>query len=893
MRRLVPAALLFFAFVRISAQPVGLPTPVRVAELRAMSALDPRVAADATPFTVNIASREEVRQFYNGVYNASANVPMGWTGNYTAASAIVAAGDTAAAFKEATRVRINFFRALAGVPAVITLSPTFDAMDQQAALMMSANRALQHTGIPTTWTYYTADGAQAAGASNLALGNAGPDAITAYISDNGTNNAAAGHRRWVFYPQTQQMGTGDVAGDGVNFQSANALWIEDAFVNSARPATRTTAVPYPPAGFVPYPLVWPRWSFTYPNADFSSATVTMTLNGTPIAVALETVNPTGGGETTLVWDYNGLDPALATTHPKPAVDTTYAVTVANVKIAGVAQSFTYNVTVFDPAVAGPDYTPVTVSGSASPVAGQANAYTAAKPPFAGSFDWRSLQLIAFTKTYDAENGLADLIATTSAGYSVVQSGTVGAGAASFRLAHVSPFSTQVLLLPETFYVNGTAAAITFLSRLGIATAIEVAHVQVSTDDGVSWSDVFTQAGTSPISTSPAPTEAAFVSHTVSLAAYSGRTVRVQLAFTADPGTAFVPTATNTVGWFIDNLTLTGVQSATAGAPINVASGTNFSFAPAVAGTVGLQARGVLFGAYPLEWGPLTQVTAIVAGAANDPGRLTNLSVLTDISATVPSFTAGITIGGAGTSGTKPLLVRAAGPSLGALGVPGTIPDPRLDVYSGQTVVSSNDNWGGDLVIAAAITQVGAFPYASGTSKDAAIFNAATAAGGYTLAVSGVGGSTGTVIAEVYDATPAGTFTATSPRLTNVSVLKQINANGSLTLGFTIGGSTPKTVLIRAIGPALGLPPFGIGGAMTDPQLTLFNSSSVAIKTNDNWGGDPQVVAAIAATGAFPVANTASKDAMLVATLAPGGYTATASGVGGLGGFTIVEVYEVP
>src|SRR5205809_968253 len=37
----------------------------------------------------------------------------------------------------------------------------------------------------------------AAGKSNIALGNAGPDAITAYIEDFGGNNAAAGHRRWI------------------------------------------------------------------------------------------------------------------------------------------------------------------------------------------------------------------------------------------------------------------------------------------------------------------------------------------------------------------------------------------------------------------------------------------------------------------------------------------------------------------------------------------------------------------------------------------------------------------------------------------------------------------------------------------------------------------------
>jgi hypothetical protein len=289
----------------------------------------------------------------------------------------------------------------------------------------------------------------------------------------------------------------------------------------------------------------------------------------------------------------------------------------------------------------------------------------------------------------------------------------------------------------------------------------------------------------------------------------------------------------------------------------------------------------------------SNAVTLVLFTTPDVGRLINLSVLTDISAAVSGFTVGTVVGGAGTSGTKGLVVRAAGPSLGALGVPGTLADPKLDLFVGQTVVATNDNWGGDPTLLAAMASVGAFAYTSAASKDAAVFNPAFASGSYTVQVSGVGGSTGTVIAEIYDATPAGTYTLSTPRLVNVSVLKQINVGGSLTLGFTIGGSTAKTVLIRAIGPALGLPPFSIGGVMADPQVTLFNSHSVAIGSNNDWGGDPQLSSAGSRVGAFAIGNTQSKDAMLLVTLPAGGYTATASGVNNTGGLVIVEVYEVP
>ena len=276
----------------------------------------------------------------------------------------------------------------------------------------------------------------------------------------------------------------------------------------------------------------------------------------------------------------------------------------------------------------------------------------------------------------------------------------------------------------------------------------------------------------------------------------------------------------------------------------------------------------------------------------DFGRLVNLSILTSVSATDPLFTLGVVIGGPGTSGTKPLLVRTAGPSLTPLGVAGALSDPKLDVFSGQTIVATNDDWGGTTALNNAFISVGAFAYTSATSKDAATFNPTTAAGAYTVQVSGAGGATGAVIAELYDATAPSTFTSATPRLVNVSVLKQIDAGSLLTAGFVIGGSTAKTVLIRAIGPALGLAPFNIGGAMSDPKLDLFSGQAV-IASNDNWGGDTQIASAGNSVGAFAVANAASKDAMLLITLPPGPYTAQASGVGNTGGLAIVEVYEVP
>ncbi len=287
---------------------------------------------------------------------------------------------------------------------------------------------------------------------------------------------------------------------------------------------------------------------------------------------------------------------------------------------------------------------------------------------------------------------------------------------------------------------------------------------------------------------------------------------------------------------------------------------------------------------------VSSVVRITDDAPTNPGRLINLSILTDISASDPVFTIGAVIGGASAS-SKALLVRAAGPSLTQLGVEGALADPKLDLFSGSIAVASNDNWGGTAALNAAMAQVGAFAYTSATSRDAAVFNPAMPAGNSTMEISAVAGATGTVIAELYDATRPEEFTAATPRLINVSVLKQISSGQTLTAGFVIGGATPKQVLIRAIGSTLGAAPFSVPNVMGDPKLDLF-SGQVVINSNDDWGGGAALATAFTNVGAFAL-DASSRDAALLVTLPPASYTARVSGAGSASGLTLVEVYEVP
>lgn len=294
-------------------------------------------------------------------------------------------------------------------------------------------------------------------------------------------------------------------------------------------------------------------------------------------------------------------------------------------------------------------------------------------------------------------------------------------------------------------------------------------------------------------------------------------------------------------------------------------------------------------------GSYSVVVTNAAGSVTSPGaalavassRLINLSILTSIAAAGDTFTLGYVVGGAGTSGAKPLVIRAAGPSLAALGVTGTLDDPKLELFAGASKTGENDNWGGAATLASAMAGVGAFAYSGPNSNDAAAAVSVTTRDNSVKISAGRAG-TGAVIAEIYDATPSATYTAATPRLVNVSVLKPIG--DGLTAGFAIGGAGSKTVLIRAVGP--GLAPFGVAGAVADPRLELFDGSAKSIGTNDNWGGTAPLRAAFAAVGAFGL-GASSNDAALLITLPPGSFTVQVSGVGGTTGVALVEVYELP
>jgi Calx-beta domain len=267
--------------------------------------------------------------FYQNTFAAPSNVDPEWNGTVATGNAGVLGADYLAAMI----ARVNDYRWMAGLPGGVTLDPAENAEDQQAALMMAVNDELSHSPSPD-WLDYTAAGADAAAHSDLDLGVSGVAAIDLYMTDPGSSNTFVGHRRWVLYPPTQTMGVGDIPAE------SNALYVVQPQI---APAPSVTAVAWPPAGFVPAPLVPQRWSLqSDANADFSNATVTVTQNGTSQTVEVLSDDADDYGGNAIVWDL----PFAPT--PQSGLQTVYTVNIGNVLINGTPQSFSYTTTSFDP-----------------------------------------------------------------------------------------------------------------------------------------------------------------------------------------------------------------------------------------------------------------------------------------------------------------------------------------------------------------------------------------------------------------------------------------------------------------------------------------------------------------------------------------------------------------
>lgn len=274
-------------------------------------------------------ARQLVIDDYNNLYLGSDVTSSGWTGS----TSTCAPGTMSADAIAKTLQRINYFRKEVGLNTDITFDAAKNTKCQEAALMMDANNDLDHSP-PATWTCYTADGATAAGSSNLALGSHSSGAITMYMQDPGSGNTACGHRRWILYSRSKVMGVGSTS-------SANSLWVLGNSGNPL-PSGMPEYIAWPPKGYVCAPLVFARWSLSVPSADFSAATVSMTdASGTAVPCTIVSSTDNGYGDNTIVWEPTGVNTSGTS-------DVTYHVNVNNVTVSSNTKNYSYDVVIIQP-----------------------------------------------------------------------------------------------------------------------------------------------------------------------------------------------------------------------------------------------------------------------------------------------------------------------------------------------------------------------------------------------------------------------------------------------------------------------------------------------------------------------------------------------------------------
>ena len=124
------------------------------------------------------------------------------------------------------------------------------------------------------------------------------------------------------------------------------------------------------------------------------------------------------------------------------------------------------------------------------------------------------------------------------------------------------------------------------------------------------------------------------------------------------------------------------------------------------------------------------------------------------------------------------------------------------------------------------------------------------------------------------------------RQLNISTRETVSTGEQVLIGgFIITGSTPKQVLLRALGPSLA--DQGLTGLLQNPTLELHDESGAIIAENDNWKTTQEV--AITATGLAP---NDFREAAILITLDPGKYTAIVQGEEGGSGTALVEAYDL-
>lgn len=532
-----------------------------------------------TDLSVDTTRRNAVASFWHCVYGATgaAAAGMDWTGSY----ASCAAGTTGRGFQDDVQRRINFLRALAGLPAGALVnegstvhvdsvyrtpaSTLRSVAAQQAAHMLARHRNASGQPVVThtpasSFTCFTAAAGNACFRGCLAYGFCGPAAVDEYMRECDAAglsvwSAVAGHRRWLLLPGATTFATGDTPGGscgGTTYQPTNVLYCVPPAGELLALAPGFTAWPAP--GYFPDELNTRVWSLSHPGADFSSARVAMTGPAGAVAVTLLDRTSTACGDPAIVWQVPAAVGACAVT-----ADTVYQVTVSGIAGAGVPATRNYAVTLFDPDSLNES---LALSGTAAPPV--KGAWYGFKPvDLAEAHEAGVAEVVAAGWTEGAEDQPAPrVIDGTGANYALCAAVSYygnywRTGGKAFRLAFpqfVSPPAEDWFELDRVL-VTGPSPKLNLHYRRGYSLGSQVV-IETSIDDGLGW-----QAAGSPI---PGRTDKypdnAFTSLSVALPA-NQPAVRVRFRHDWTGGQFYVvgTDEAQPMGIFLDDLSVTGVS----------------------------------------------------------------------------------------------------------------------------------------------------------------------------------------------------------------------------------------------------------------------------------------------------------------------------------------------
>lgn len=574
--------------------------------------------------------RQLSREFYRSVYLSPEDVDIGWTGAINPDTNTCNAGTTSPDFQDATLVRINTYRAFAGVHDNILFDgsqlpnppngqdPHYDGdLDpqtaaQESSMMMNAAHTLSHTPLSddSNWACGTYDGDIAAGVSNLSLGNFGYDAVMSQVRDAGPNNSVAGHRRWLLYPQSRYMVTGDTnqyltytieghvdeQGDPIiyHIDRANTIWVQDGNTWNALSGGDMLHgfIAWPPPGYVPYPIVYPRWSFSLQGASFTSAAVTVCekLNpGTCLPIEYETKSSSIGHDDAIVWVPGGLnEDSYDTTWPNPGSDITYTVTISGV--SGSGQSvYSYDVTIFDPDQPGASDSTYTITGDTY-ITTTGSSFSHDVPAFS-VYDYELREITTQTSTTHpngAESGDPSDYHTAGYDLRVLGSGYPRSGSYAYHLTHPSSenLEDQYFVLDKKLLLN-SGAEISFYYRMGFAKVDQTLNLEISTDDGATWATLETIPGEGLATPSLIYN---LVTHDVDNI-YIGKIAKLRFSYKFPGSGSYSIGTAPYVGFLIDDIAVSSASEVTiTQEPFSIGDTGQFSYEPSGPGLYGIHVR---------------------------------------------------------------------------------------------------------------------------------------------------------------------------------------------------------------------------------------------------------------------------------------------------------------